>query len=201
MKLLKHLFLGFSLFTLIFSCSKSDKAVSDYCNCMNKVISDSLISTDIVNEQHVICFDSITNKYKLNEDTEFKENFDSLNTIKDLKVNINYKISENIDNILQTYMWEFKDLSSLNYKTYELRRYYFDGKMFKQELYGMNYGIRGWELFKTWTGIYKIEIEKNGSIYVNITFDDNSNDIFKFRKSKKDGFYLDGKRTLWQEKK
>lgn len=184
-----------------YSCSKSNKAIEDYCNCMHSIISDSLLSMDIVNKQHTICFDSITNKYKLNDDAEFQESFDSLIAIKDLKININSRISENIDNILQTYMWEFIDVSSLNWRTYELRRYYFDGKIFKQDLYGMQYGSMDWHIEDSWTGIYKVDVENNGRIYIEISFDDNESDIYRFQKSKKDGYYLDGRRTLWQENK
>jgi len=168
---------------------------------MSSVISDSLIFIEEVNERHLLCFDSVTNKYNLNSDEEFKENFDSLSVIKDLRIKINSQINENVDNILQTYMWEFKDLSTLNYKTYQLRRFYFEGKIAKQELYGMGYGIRGWELSNTWTGTYQIEIAKDGNIYINILYDDNDKGTFRFRKSKKDGYYLSGSKTFWQENK
>ena len=73
--------------------------------------------------------------------------------------------------------------------------------MFKQELYGMNWGSTNWVLQNTFTGTYKIEKAENENIYVIVSMQDRENDIYKFKKSKKDGFYLDGRRTLWQEDK
>jgi hypothetical protein len=185
----------------IFSCSNGNKAIKEYCECMSSVINDSLVSTGLLKERHTICYDSIVAKYKLNEDKEFKNTFDSLKDVKDFRDKIYTKIIKNVDDILQRYNWGYQDLSSLNWQTYEARKYYFDGKMFKQEVYGMQWGSTQWHLKKTWTGTYKIEKANNGKIYVTVSTEPGENDIYLLQKSKKDGYYLDGRRTVWQEQK
>ncbi|HOZ14773.1 MAG TPA: hypothetical protein PK784_08300 [Tenuifilaceae bacterium] len=186
---------------LITSCSKQNKAVDEYCNCMDNNLSDSLNSTSLLSSAHTNCRDSIIKEYDLINDNEFVTSFDSIPKVRN-KLNENFlKIYQNVDRILQKYNWDYKDVSSLNWRTYEYRRYLFDGKMFKQEVYGMNWGSTNWNLQNTYTGTYKIEKGENDNIYVVISMQDNENDIYRFRKSKKDGYYLDGRRTLWQEDK
>lgn len=186
---------------LITSCSQKNKAVEEYCSCMDNIVSDSLYSANLISLTHINCRDSILSKYDLINDKEFASSFDSLKLVKDKNNEIFTKTYQNVDRILQKYNWDYKDLSSLNWKTYEYRRYLFDGKMFKQELYGMNWGSTNWVLQNTFTGTYKIEKAENENIYVIVSMQDRENDIYKFKKSKKDGFYLDGRRTLWQEDK
>lgn len=197
MKSIKTLTLLSCICLVFSSCSKTNKAVTEYCDCMNSIMTDSLLLPEAINERNKICYDSILNLYNLSGDKEFLSSFDSLNQVKSLRNRTDAKIYQNIDKILQAYNWNYKDMSSLNWKTYEYRVFSFDGKMFKQVLYGMEWGSTNWKVKNSWTGTYRIEKESD-KIYVTLIDEENKNDIYRFRKSKADGLYLDGRRALWQ---
>lgn len=193
--------LFFVLGLLIASCSKQNKVVEEYCNCMDNNLSDSLNSINLLSSTHINCRDSILKKYELINDNEFVASFDSIPKVKN-KLDENYlNIYKNVDKILQKYNWDYKDLSSLNWRTYQYVRFIFDGMMVTLKEYGMQWGSMDWHLENTYTGTYKIEKGKNDKIYVIISINEFGNGTYKFGKSKKDGYYLDGKVTLWQEDK
>ena len=198
---MKNLFIILFVFvfgTFLSSCSKTNKAVDEYCNCASSILTDSLISVEFLDTIHKNCFDSIIiKKYELNKDNEFITGFDSIQSVKDLRKKINSKISENINNILIKYSFQTVPDIMIN----DARTYLFDGKMFTQILYKMQSLWSGWEEVKRFTGTYKVEVENNGNAYVIISFTGNENDIYKLSKSIKDGYYLKGRRTLWQENK
>lgn len=198
---MKKLFLPVVLSSLLlfYSCSKKDKAVEEYCNCMNTIISDSLINDYGVDTLKKQCFDSIIiNKFELGKDADFIEGFDSIEEVKQLVVNRNNQVSQNISRILENYY--FQTTVDYGWKVYEYRRYEFDGKMFTQNLYQCGTS-HNWWLENTWTGTYKVENEPNGNVYVYITYSSGKNYIYRLKKSSKDGYYLKGRRTLWQEEK
>lgn len=188
-----------SSFLLFFnSCSNKGEAVAEYCNCMNAVLNDSLIDASNIVELKKECYDSlIIKKYELGKEAEFIANFDSIQEVKDVVIKRNSQIVKNIDEILQAYNFETVPDVMNN----EARRYIFDGKMFTQILYQMRSIYSGWDESERWTGTYKVEVEPNGKAYVTISFEDRENDIYQLKKSSKDGYYLKGRRTLWQKDK
>ncbi len=195
---MKKVFFGVVLSSLILlvSCSNEGKAVDEYCNCMNTILNDSLIDASNINELNKSCYDSIIiNKYKMEEDAEFIAKFDSIQEVKDVVVKRKSTIIKNVDKILQSYSFEYEDILGN-----EKRAYLFDGKMFTQILYQIQYFGAGWSESKRWTGTYKTEVEPNGKAYVTISMN-GENDIYQLRKSSKDGYNLKGRRTLWQEDK
>ncbi|MDY0281902.1 MAG: hypothetical protein RBR35_15235 [Salinivirgaceae bacterium] len=202
---MKKVFFGIVLssFLLFFnSCSNTEEAVAEYCNCMNTILNDSLIEASNIEELKKECYDSlIINKFELGDNTDFIANFDSIQEVKDVVVKRNSTIIKNVDKILQTFYFDTSpDIISMNNWTAYYRRYIFDGKMFKQYYYEKPYG-GSYGIADKWTGTYKIEVEPNGKAYITITFENRENDIYELKKSTKDGYYLDGRRRLWQENK
>lgn len=200
---MKFFFYGIILSCLLlssYSCSKKGEAITEYSNCMNSILNDSLITTPDISVLKKQCFDSIIiEKYELEENAEFIGSFDSIEEVKNIVISRNAIITKNIDQILQKYNFKtepklYRDWSG-SYRTYA-----FDGKMFTQILYEIPYGGRYSET-QRWTGTYKIEIEQNGKAYITINFGDRDNDIYQLMKSSKNGYYLKGRRTLWQEEK
>ena len=180
------------------SCSKKNKAVQEYCDCVSSSLNDSLIATAPIESVQKKCYDSIVQKkYDLTKDLEFVNGFDSVQNVKNIKKTITSKISKNIGDILIKYSWQTVPDIFGN----ETRTYLFDGKMFTQILYKIQFYGSGWVENQRWTGTYKVEVESNGSAYITISMGDNESDIYKLQKSQKDGYCLKGRRTLWQEKR
>jgi len=167
---------------------------------MNTFLNDSLIDASNIEELKKECYDSlIINKYKLGDESEFIASFDSLQEVKDLTVKRNSTIIKNADKILQTY--NFNTGTFVEGRVWGSRVFKFDGKMITHIAFQMKNMSIGWTEEMRWTGTYKIEVEPNGKTYVTISFPELENDIYQLMKSSKDGYYLKGRRTLWQEEK
>lgn len=210
---MKHHYYITVLFICIFasSCSNKNEAVEKYCNCLNSIASDSIISSYLIAEKDKICLDSIIQSYELNDDNEFIENFDSIPKVIEARRKLDMRVIKNIGKILETH--SFKNSHTT---IGELWSYEFDGKMFK-----INFSeLTDFYSFNTtnWTGTYNIKKEDNGKIYVTLDLEDENTDIYEFNEVKKEDYeklvtrkiikndeypvyFLNGNRTLYSEKK
>lgn len=212
---MKHHYYITVLFICIFasSCSNKNEAVEKYCNCLNSIASDSIISSDLIAEKDKICLDSIIQSYELNDDNEFIENFDSIPKVIEARRKLDMRVIKNIGKILETHSFKNSHTTFGESWTYE-----FDGKMFTIRLFEL-YDLYSFSYNDTkWTGTYNIEKENNGKFYLTLELEDGNTDIYEFNEVNKEDYkklvkrkiiendeypvyFLDGNRTLYSQKK
>ena len=203
-KILFYIGISMFLFTILTSCSKQNKAINEYCDCVNKAVNDSLISSESLDSVKKNCFETIIKtKYELTNDDKFVSEFESKKMIKDLLETINNKISKNIKSILSKNKWQSN--TEGNSIFWQRRVLTFDGKMFTQTIYRIfNIFTGSWNEYKKYTGTYTIEKDENGLIYITLIYDGSDEDdgiyqkeTCKMVKDNKNGYYLDGKRAYF----
>ena len=167
---------------LITSCSNKKKAIDEYCNCMSSIVSDSLLSNDLITITHKKCFDSIIQKYKLNNNNEFLSTFDSVEKVKNLRKTTNTKVIQNIEKLIENRYFDYMNFWNNSYVRYE-----FDGKMVTITAYEMPFIGAGWQEKEKFTGVYKIENENNGKIHITLT-SSNHNSVYEFVKGNKNDY-------------
>ena len=198
---MKKIFYILSFSILFISCSNNDKAISEFCNCVEHNLNNNTkVSTYILPKQfssiNSHCYDSIINKkYKIKNE-EFNK---ILNENKDVK-NILKKemdlISTNINKILvnnkfsKVYdAWSFHEKERLSI-------FYFDGSMFKEDV-SFPFGKT-----KIKTGLYEIIIDNNWNPFIKLKYDNGRKKTYAFKfDNEKKKFYLDGDVIHWQVEK
>lgn len=172
------------------SCSKTEKAIDGYCNCMNEIVSDSLLSSDLIDESHKHCLDSVTERYNLSDNKEFIAELNANEKVVTIRKTIDSTILVNIESYLETHYFRSEPkesfLESMKYWKYNL-----DGNVYSVSI------ITIWgdgdisERKNEYSGKYEITKEKNGKYYV--TFIDNNQwadkEIYEFTKVDKTSSY------------
>jgi len=192
----KTLFISLIAFVL-FSCNQGNKeAIKEYQECMLTLLSDDLLSIELINERHKMCLDSILIKYDLKENHEFLANFDFLPEIKETREKLINLLIINVNKLLQNNQWGYENIG-LNWRNNEVARLDFDGTMFKLDFYAMTGIMLEWAIDETFTGRYRIEVEDN-RIYV-VLVNSGEESLMRLRKNNQGRFYLDGEYRFWQE--
>ena len=176
------------------------KAITEYCNCVEEKLNDSLTDLKLTDTYKKDCFKSIVDKkYHLAKEKELTKNFDSTKLIVQLNKSVAKKIEGNLSNLLVKNDWGTE--VEMNSRYWEKRIVSFDGVIFTQELYRIYDVFEGsWQLKNSWSGKYTMVTEKNGETYVYAVYDDGEKSTFKLGKNSKNKSYLEcGSMTLWKE--
>ncbi len=200
---LKTIVLSSFLSLIIISCggkSQNEAEVKKYCNCVNSILNDSLISMSPIDSMKRICFDSLIVKNEfLKDETEYLASFDSIQQVKDLNSTLLSNVTENVSKILLNKAFRSSSDFTVSRNPYVMfdETYsicLFDKKMFTFTDYEV---ISSTPSQSSQTGTYKIEISEE--VYITLIDANQKNYLYKLLKSDKDGYYLKGNITLWQE--
>jgi hypothetical protein len=171
----------------LFSCGNpQEKAISEYCNCLNSILSDSIYNYEIVNKTEKECYNSLILKNKsLSENKEFIDGFYKNEKINKLQEKITEKITENV----QFFLTKFPFATNLdNY--YQIHKFIFDGKTVKYSVWQMD--LRGSYENGIDSRTYTVNAEKSGKTYIEMEKPDGKSIIYEFGKNKDNDYYLDG---------
>ncbi|MFZ4401921.1 MAG: hypothetical protein ACOYO1_17965 [Bacteroidales bacterium] len=182
-----NLFFIAALAIFLFSCGNPQKkAISEYCNCLNSILTDSIYSYEIATIIEKKCYDSLILKNKsLSEDKEFIDGFYKNEQIIKLQDQIKEKIKDNVQTILTKYPFT---TNLDNY--YQIHKFIFDGKIVKYSVWQMD--LRGSYEKNIESRTYTVSAEKNGKTYIEMETSEGKSKIYEFGKNKDNNYYLDG---------
>jgi len=173
------------LIMTILSCGRNNenKTVEEYCETINKTVSDTTISYETIkNIEEKTYSDLILNNPELKDNKEFLKDFQENQKIKNLKSSIKEKIITNVQNILKKNIF----VTGVDNR-WQLHRLSFDGVM--ANIISVQIDLRGNYDTENKTKKYTVTLEENGKAYINSTIDNGEALTFEFGKNKTD-YYI-----------
>ncbi len=167
-----------------YSCSTSTEnkqeeskqnAITEYCDCLNNSINDSILTLDSLVTLDSTCYKAMMKKYKSKIDSSFVSSFDTIQKIIQLKDAVKTKVSVNINNVLKNNTWKTNLYVDQSTNSFASRIFKFEGKMFSQNIvivYSDSY---------SYSGTYSIEREDN-EFYILLKYDDGEEGTLKLVK-------------------
>ena len=169
---------------LLFSCQNEEKkSIDEYCETINKVVTDTTISYEgITNIEEKTFQDLILKNPDLKDNKEFLKSFQEDEKIKSLKTSIKEKIVQNVQNILKKNIF----VTGVDNR-WQVHKLTFDGVMVN--IISVQVDLRGSYDTENKTKKYSVTLEENGKAYINSKRDNGEDLIFEFGKNKTD-YYI-----------
>ena len=166
------------------SCQNAEKkTIEEYCETINKTVSDTTISYDAIKIIEDKTYSNlILNNPELKDNKEFINGFQENEKIKNLKSSIKEKIIQNVQNILKKNIF----VTGVDNR-WQVHKLTFDGVMVN--IISVQVDLRGNYDTENKTKKYTVTLEENGKAYINSTRDNGEDLTFEFGKNKTD-YYI-----------